>query len=102
MPSYNVPMAHCYFCGQETVRGERIYRTSMCSACGKPLKICRNCEFYDPGAKYECREHIQDPVRDKEQENFCEYFSPDLSPWSPDDGSVKKQARDRFNSLFNL
>ena len=66
------------------------------------MKICKNCRFYDPGAKYECREHIQDPVREKEQENFCEYFSAADGPWSPEDNKTKKQARDRFNSLFDI
>ncbi len=94
-------MAYCYFCGQELPYGERIYRTTMCEACGKPLKICRNCTFYAPGETYDCREHISDPVHDKERENLCDYFSPYEGPWKGNEKKKKQEeARKKFDSLF--
>ena len=67
------------------------------------MKTCRNCEFYAPGQKYDCREHIQEPVRDKERENSCEYFSPNQSPWDGGERDRKRdEAKKKFDSLFNI
>jgi predicted RNA-binding Zn-ribbon protein involved in translation (DUF1610 family) len=93
-------MASCYFCGQALQDDTRIYRSSTCPSCGKELKICLNCRFYEPGAHWDCRETIDEMVADKERANFCGYFS--LSPTgrvrsakSSDDA-----ARSRFKNLF--
>jgi hypothetical protein len=93
-------MASCYFCGTELPHGERIYRTTLCSNCGKPIKICLNCEFYDPTANYECREDIGEPVREKDTANFCEYFSARPANRKKP-GEVKRtNAADVFRNLF--
>ena len=98
---YNVVMAHCYFCGREVQ--EKIFRSSLCEECGKPLKICRNCRFYAPGEQHDCREHIAEAVFDKERENFCDYFSPAEGTWEGDQQRRKaEEAKQKFRSLFDF
>jgi hypothetical protein len=97
-------MKECFFCGHSLAEGERVYRSSTCSHCGKDLKICRNCRFYSPGVHWDCSESIQDPVHDKERANFCEFFqfregpSQGRQPGSASNG--KKKAHDALNRLF--
>ena len=54
----------------------KIYRDDTCGQCGKSLRSCRNCLYYAPGRKYDCKEHIAEQVTDKESANYCDYFSP--------------------------
>jgi hypothetical protein len=95
-------MRACFFCGQGVAEGERIYRSSSCAACGKDLKICRNCRFYSAGAHWDCLESIQDPVNDKERANFCEFFQfrETRGPGSSPSAEGKKKARDELRKLF--
>jgi hypothetical protein len=89
----------CHFCGADSGDG-KIYRNSLCESCGRELKICRNCRFYEPGAQWDCRETINEPVRDKEAANFCDYFVPsDDSPGGTVDPK-KNNARENFENLF--
>ncbi|RKX76188.1 MAG: hypothetical protein DRP87_12590 [Spirochaetes bacterium] len=92
-------MSRCYFCGQEILE-ERITRSSVCSKCGRDLKICLHCKFYKPGAHWDCWETITEPVREKDKVNFCDYFvlNPDIGPPGKED--KVKGARARFESLF--
>ncbi len=94
-------MASCYFCGRELAHGERIYRSTVCPACGKPIKICLNCEFYDPTAHWECREDIGEPVREKDTANFCEYFSPRPADRRKPEERKKSDASEVFRNLFS-
>lgn len=77
-----------------------VYRSSTCPSCGKDVKVCLNCRFYEPGAHWDCRETIQEPVRDKDRANFCDYFA--LSDIRRAKGGSKKgeSARNDFDKLF--
>ena len=99
---YNTPMANCYFCGTEIPTDKKIYRTTLCSSCGNPLKICYHCRFYDAQAPHGCKEHIVEPVQNKETANFCDYFVPAESTKSRKNRDEDhKSAVDTFNSLFS-
>jgi len=96
-------MAQCYFCGTAIPEQKKIYRNTTCDSCGKPLKVCRNCKFYDKDAPHACLEHITDPVQDKENANFCEFFV--LDSRNNASGTLNKKnhamAINAFNSLFS-
>jgi hypothetical protein len=96
-------MASCFFCGAEIPAGEKIYRNSTCTACGNPLKICRNCRFYDQSSPHECREPVSEAVKDKESANFCEYFvlTDRENPGGKTREQEHKRARDAFDKLFS-
>ena len=95
----------CWKCKKNTVTTS-IYRNSECPVCNTDLHSCLNCKFYDESSHYECKEIIDELVKDKERRNFCDYFvekqydtNSDNSSKSVDD--AKKSARDAFNSLFS-
>lgn len=97
-------MAVCYACATQIDDRMRVYRTTVCPGCGRDLKCCLNCRFYDPGAHWQCRETIPEEVRDKEKANFCEYFQlrPSAEGGSPGVGRAEEKAREARNKLDDL
>ncbi len=93
---YTRGMANCHFCKTEIPSGTVIGYASVCSACARPLKICLNCRFWDPGAYHECREGIDEPVIYKDVANFCDFFV-----LKEESHSAQQEARTLFDSLFN-
>ncbi len=92
-------MATCFECGEPLP--SRIYRNTLCESCGADAKVCLNCDFYDTGAQWQCRETISEPVREKNRANFCDFFR----PAAVSRGGTKKPeddrgARDAFSRLF--
>jgi len=89
---------HCFFCKGEIETSERIGREEDCPHCGRPLKCCLQCKFYDPHAYNECREVSAERVVDKERPNFCDYFV----PRGATRGNINKkvEARKALDALF--
>jgi hypothetical protein len=78
-----------------------VFRTSQCAGCGGDLKVCLNCSFHQPGAQWDCGEHVEEPVREKDRANFCSHFRFRDGPSSPPDrGPVRPGARKDFDKLF--
>ena len=92
-------MANCYRCGAELPN--EIFRTTACESCDADAHVCRNCEFYEPGAHWDCRETIPEAVHDKVRSNFCDYFRASAAQGTGD-GSITKadNARKRLDQLF--
>ena len=95
----------CWKCKKNTVTTS-IYRNSECPVCNTDLHSCLNCKFYDESSHYECKETIDELVKDKERRNFCDYFVEKQYDSNSDNSSksvydAKKSARDAFNSLFS-
>lgn len=65
---------NCAFCGGELQLVGKANRSDTCLHCGRDLRCCKQCKFYDPRAYNECREVSAERVVDKERSNFCEYF----------------------------
>ena len=42
--------------------------------CRADLRVCLNCQSYDPRVAEQCRERRAELVFDKAAGNFCEYF----------------------------
>ncbi|MDR2588962.1 MAG: hypothetical protein LBC67_05990 [Spirochaetales bacterium] len=92
----------CHFCGTEA-GSEKFFRSSVCAACGKDLRICLNCAFYSAGSHHDCRESEAGDVADKERANFCDYFSPADSRTqkiAAGTGVKRDDARSKFDKLF--
>lgn len=68
----------CFECGQELTFQDSISRRDECSKCGADVRVCKNCEFYDPKVYNECRETNADPIREKHRANLCDFFRPNL------------------------
>ena len=90
-------MASCFSCGAK-IEVERVYRSTDCPSCSKSVKVCKNCRFYAPGAHWDCHETISEPVRDKEQANFCDFFELARDSKASDKDS---SSRSSFDSLFD-
>ena len=70
---YDVAM--CWKCGKTLDFASPVSRSAVCPECGADVRCCRNCTFYESGVHYDCRETIDEPVRDKERSCFCGFFS---------------------------
>ena len=91
-------MGTCYFCGADI--DIPVYRSTLCPACGRDVKICLNCVFYSPGSHWECRETIPEAVRDKERANFCDYFRLGSRSGKNSGGDNTAGHRKAFDDLF--
>lgn len=67
-------MAACYFCGTQIQVDGIVGRRDSCPKCGRDLRCCKNCEYYDANSYNECRETVAERVVDKEAANFCSFF----------------------------
>jgi hypothetical protein len=64
----------CVFCEQPIKIEGPVGRKDVCPKCGRDLRCCKQCKFFDPGAYNECREVSAERIVDKERANFCDYF----------------------------
>lgn len=92
-------MSVCYHCGG-TIENSRPGRSDECSRCGRPLRVCKNCRFFDKAAASQCREPQAEAVADKESPNFCEWFRIADTAASETAAAKKDGARQRFEALF--
>lgn len=91
-------MAQCYSCGAQLDFSPPVGRSAECPSCRKPVRACRNCVHYEVGRQWDCREHIPEPVHDKEAANFCEWFR---LGGNASRGGRDATGRDAFDSLFS-
>lgn len=92
----------CWKCKKNTVTTS-VYRNTECPICSADLHSCLNCKFYSESSHYECRESVDELVKDKEKRNFCDYFAEKKydSQNEQNPSASVKSARDAFNSLFS-
>jgi hypothetical protein len=95
----------CWYCGSPVTEEEPIGRSARCQSCGKDLRSCKNCRFFLPGARGDCRESSAEGQVDKERANFCDWFSLDKKFRSQSPGQTREQekadaSRAAFDNLF--
>lgn len=66
----------CFSCGQKLTVPLPVSRREECPHCRNDVRVCKNCQFYDPKVYNECRETSADVVREKDRSNICDYFQP--------------------------
>ena len=66
----------CFTCQTEMTFAVAISRRDECPKCGADVRVCKNCQFYDPKVYNECRETSAEVIREKERSNLCDYFQP--------------------------
>lgn len=64
----------CFKCGKTLSFPEGVGFRAECQFCREDAHVCKNCEFYDPKVYNECRETAAEVVREKERNNYCEFF----------------------------
>ncbi len=90
----------CYKCGKKLDVALPISRSEECPNCGSDVRCCKNCIHYSVGVHYDCKEHVDELVVEKERANFCDWFS--LKQCSAETSMSTKEvnAKAQFNSLF--
>ena len=92
---------HCHRCGWEWTFRDLPGRSETCPQCRADLRACVNCTFFDLRAAHQCRDGRADPVEEKAQATFCEYFDFAQRNWGgPPSNSREDEARARLRSLF--
>ena len=89
----------CTFCGGSIrLDGRKVSRNDTCPHCGRELRCCRQCKFYDTHAYNSCREVTAERIVDKERSNFCDYFVPTGSRQKS--VNKKEEAKRALEALF--
>ncbi len=92
----------CARCG--TIETGLIGSLSTCTKCGVALHACIQCQSFDPGARFECRETIPARVSPKDGRNDCSLFVAvtrvEKETGSTPSKSPESSARKAFDDLF--
>jgi hypothetical protein len=76
----------------------------QCPKCSADLHSCKNCAYFDPGARFECSQPITQRVSPKDKSADCELFEIRSSVEKITTSSQAKvdptDARDAFENLF--
>ena len=92
------PMFRCYKCGDELVFDVKIGRRDMCPNCYAYLHCCKNCKFWDSSVHNECVENRSEFIRDREEGNFCLYFT--FNESDETSASEADAAKEKLAQLF--
>ena len=87
----------------ETLAG--VAFTDQCKKCNSDLHSCKNCRFFDPGARFECQKPIEARIAKKADRNMCMQFAVKVSVEKQQPQmEVKKETvssgRKAFDDLF--
>lgn len=73
---------------------------SSCPKCNADLYTCRMCNFFDPGARFECRKTIPARIMNKSARNNCELFAARTVIERETSSSGPNDPRQAFANLF--
>ena len=90
----------CYQCNKSVELEHKISFREECPYCRADLHVCFNCRFYDESAYNECKESSAEKVKDKERNNYCEYFEPLHKTGKPSGLSEKEAQLKAAEALF--
>ena len=88
----------CAACG--AVVQTSIGPESTCPKCNADLHTCRQCTFFDPGSRFECRKPITARIVNKGGRNTCELFAARSVIERETSSGKPTDARQAFANLF--
>jgi len=88
----------CTTCGAKAPPNIRI--DSTCSNCNADLYTCRQCTYFDPGARFECSKPIATRIVNKNARNTCELFAARTVVERETSSGAPTDARQAFAKLF--
>ena len=88
----------CAACGAKAPPNIRL--DSSCSNCKADLHTCRQCTFFDPGARFECRKSIPARIVNKNANNTCDLFAARVVVERETSSGSPTDARQAFAKLF--
>lgn len=65
-------VSRCTQCG---VVLKMVDPSGACPQCGFELHSCKQCMYFDPSAKFECRQPVTERVQRKDQKNTCTFYA---------------------------
>src|SRR6266568_294762 len=48
--------------------------SGACPKCGAALHSCKQCTYFDPAERFECREHVPERIARKDAANNCAFY----------------------------
>ena len=88
----------CTACGARA--STNISFESSCAKCNADLHTCRQCAYFDPSARFECRKSIPAKIVNKNARNTCELFAPRTVVERETSSGPPTDARQAFAKLF--
>ena len=88
----------CAACGEKAP--PNITAESSCAKCNADLHTCRQCTYFDPGARFECSKAIAARIVDKHARNTCELFAARIVIERETSSGPPTDARQAFANLF--
>jgi hypothetical protein len=88
----------CASCGAPLAKS--INLASACPKCNADLHTCRQCNYFDPGARFECRKTIPARIANKNAKNMCELFEARTVVERETSSGAPTDARQAFKNLF--
>jgi len=88
----------CASCGAAAATSIRL--DSSCAKCNGDLHTCRQCSYFDPGARFECSKPITVKIMNKNARNTCELFAPRTVVERETSSGTPTDARQAFAKLF--
>jgi hypothetical protein len=88
----------CTSCGAQAPT--TITLNSTCSKCKGDLHTCRQCNYFDPSAHFECSKKITTRIVNKNARNTCELFAPRTVVERQTSSGAPTDARQAFAKLF--
>ena len=89
---------NCSACGAKAPPS--ITFDSSCPKCRADLHTCRQCSYFDPGARLECTKPIAARIVNKQARNTCELFAARIVVEKQTSSGPPTNARDAFAKLF--
>ena len=88
----------CSSCGAKVP--SQITTESSCPNCRAELHTCRQCNFFDPSARFQCSKTITARIVNKNARNTCELFAPRTVVERQTSSGAPTDARQAFANLF--
>jgi hypothetical protein len=89
---------NCSSCGAKAP--PQITAESTCLNCRAELHTCRQCNYFDPSAHFECSKTITARIVNKNARNTCELFAPRAVVQRQTSSGAPTDARQAFANLF--
>ncbi len=70
----SVAASRCFSCAS-TLPASTDF-SGLCPKCGAELHCCKQCAYFEPSARMQCRKPIPERIAVKDKANECEFFSP--------------------------
>jgi len=96
MPTRQV--VRCAKCGIEI--GSPYATDGHCSKCGADVHTCRQCVYFDPGARFQCMQVVAVRIEAKDAKNACALWEPRTTVERETHSASVKPARQAFDDLF--